>query len=983
MALFGRSRMRIPAFAIFLVFLFAANGSATTYDLASAPTWDLNIIGGSAGNALGNGGLELADIDDDGTMDLLISGYYVDFNSNTDVGALYIINNIGSRTGTIDLNASKVPTDFNLAIFGSAGSDYFGFYGAGIGDVDRDGKQNDIAVGAPFYDHTSRADAGIIYVFKDINSESGIINLAIPSGRAKVDLNIIGANASAYLGWAMNAFGDANSDGYSDDLVIGGQGATYNANTGAGCVYLINGVGSKLGSIDIASTSAVNFKICGSQTNYAVGYGDNFLIDFDLDGYADDWVTEGWQDTSTGDGVHVIKSAGLETGTITEASTVIDLNILGPNTRSSMCERYCLFGDADNDGNADDFFVPTRNGDPSSRTDAGQVFLFEDIRNDPGVINLSAVSGKARVDLNIFGSVGSDFLGYSGVSLGDLDADGYKETLAVGAYGHDPLGRSAAGMIYLIGDIHTKSGIIDLNSPGTNVDHNFIGALASDNLGQGHVLFGDADNGGYANDLFITAPGSDPAGRSGAGTIWLYSDLGTGNTTPDVNVWKIDSYPDAQPLPTFSSYRDGNLTIDFNVTDDRNYAVLDVNYSSTATQGSGTAVVNDLNLSTLSTSGPRNCDDNMFTDVTRCAVDVNIAGMSDGNYYILAALTDGTNTSFEASDASFMVDNTAPALTISSPATGTSTTSTSVTVTYSATDAGSGVVLYEVSTDGSTYTSNTTALTYAFSLSAGSHTLYVRATDGAGNGDVESISVTVTEEESTNSTAATGSLITQQNQLAIPIPTPTFERTATFGITPAGEPLTLRFTKNYIHPVVSVTFFANELPSSVAMIVSTEKKFEPLDDAHACEYFDLGSPKKLSFSFDAEIRFHVEKECVERAGGNEKDVRLYHFEKEWSALETTLELETEEEYYFSARTNTFSPFAIGVDVPAKQTMVETPVVNEIIPEKPAAAEEIVAPITVPREKTFPLDGVGLAVFLVLLFFIFRNYTEKKHRHHSK
>ena len=130
------------------------------------------------------------------------------------------------------------------------------------------------------------------------------------------------------------------------------------------------------------------------------------------------------------------------------------------------------------------------------------------------------------------------------------------------------------------------------------------------------------------------------------------------NSAPDVNVAKIDSYADSTGLPVFGYTRDGNLTIDFNVSDPNDDRLtIDINYSTANTQGSGTALYTDLNLTTFA---PTNCDDLNFADSTECSVDLNISAITDNNYFILIRIEDASLNDFNASDNSFKIDNNAP-----------------------------------------------------------------------------------------------------------------------------------------------------------------------------------------------------------------------------------------------------------------------------------------------------------------------------------
>lgn len=120
-------------------------------------------------------------------------------------------------------------------------------------------------------------------------------------------------------------------------------------------------------------------------------------------------------------------------------------------------------------------------------------------------------------------------------------------------------------------------------------------------------------------------------------------------TTGDLNISTIEGY-DVNSTPFFSYDADGNLTIDFNVSNsDNNRLRLDFNYSSSSVQGTGTRIFEDLNL-TSSICPSQNWD----TNVSQCHIDWNIHSslVSDGNYYLLFDLNRsaiGNDNFFKAS----------------------------------------------------------------------------------------------------------------------------------------------------------------------------------------------------------------------------------------------------------------------------------------------------------------------------------------------
>ena len=161
-----------------------------------------------------------------------------------------------------------------------------------------------------------------------------------------------------------------------------------------------------------------------------------------------------------------------------------------------------------------------------------------------------------------------------------------------------------------------------------------------------------------------------------------------------INIVNIDGFADDSPLPAFSYVRDGNLTIDLNVSSiDSNSILLDLNFSTGNIQGAGTVIIDDLNLSTLTTTGAYNCTDTNFNDSTQCSIDFNInsALVADGNYFIIASIinSDGL-VGFNASDNNFMVDNTIPTITVYEPIDGNLTVTTR-TINFDVNDNTAGI----------------------------------------------------------------------------------------------------------------------------------------------------------------------------------------------------------------------------------------------------------------------------------------------------
>ena len=131
--------------------------------------------------------------------------------------------------------------------------------------------------------------------------------------------------------------------------------------------------------------------------------------------------------------------------------------------------------------------------------------------------------------------------------------------------------------------------------------------------------------------------------------------------TIDLNLWKIDDYPVSGQFPTFRNSDDGNLTIDFNVFNSGNLTMTaDINYHTSNSQGVGTVLVNDLNLSSLVCTNAQEWS----VDDANCSWDFNISSVSDGNYFVLLEITDGTNSIFKSTTKSFEIESQSATVTI-------------------------------------------------------------------------------------------------------------------------------------------------------------------------------------------------------------------------------------------------------------------------------------------------------------------------------
>jgi len=137
-------------------------------------------------------------------------------------------------------------------------------------------------------------------------------------------------------------------------------------------------------------------------------------------------------------------------------------------------------------------------------------------------------------------------------------------------------------------------------------------------------------------------------------------------------------------------------------------------------------------------------DSGTWTSVAASTVSYTFNGLSDGSHIAKVRALDGAGNTAETSIA-FIVDVTAPIVTLISPSIGALVNTTSPKVTWSGGDSISGISGYQVAMDGGAWTFVPAfTVSYIFNgLSDGSHIAKVRALDGAGNTADSSITFVV------------------------------------------------------------------------------------------------------------------------------------------------------------------------------------------------------------------------------------------------
>jgi hypothetical protein len=213
--------------------------------LAGGATADVIELSSVAPVSFGQFGLSVSgipDINGDGYGDVIV-GAPNETVGVAEAGRIYVFS---GRTG----NLIRVTTAPNAEFGGQ-----FGFYVAGIGDINNDGR-GDYIVGAPFENGVGVNDSGRVYVYSGINGAL-IRTHTMP-----------GANTFGNFGYSVAAIPDLNNDG-RPDYIVGAPGGATN-----GQVFIYSGASGALIRTTNAPASAAGGDFGHSVAGMPDGNGD-------------------------------------------------------------------------------------------------------------------------------------------------------------------------------------------------------------------------------------------------------------------------------------------------------------------------------------------------------------------------------------------------------------------------------------------------------------------------------------------------------------------------------------------------------------------------------------------------------------------------------------------------------------------------------------------------------------------------------------
>ncbi|MDZ4256957.1 MAG: hypothetical protein U1C71_05070, partial [archaeon] len=510
---------------------------------------------------------DVYDVDADGILDdLVLSLPFGDTQSRTDNGALYLINNVTSRSGINPLSSSS---SYTVAYHGATASDKIGGdLNGGLGyqivNMDGNASANDVVLVAPFADLLQGFffilnDNGGVYIIPDFNTRTGDVDLSsvfFPLFNGKLDNDNVGySNDSNLTAQIVNTDGNANANDLLITCIL-----CDNSRTDNGSIHLFKDAHLRTAATDLTTsdvywTPMVNL----DQFGYTAGGGLGAQV-VNLDGNvaANDMI---------------VTCARCNTASILENGTVYifrDINTLSGAKALSVSSNYYLrfygatnydrIGDigksgqsvqlVNTDGNAlaNDLVFGSR-AVTTSPGITGAVYFVRDLLSFSGSLTLATSSNyTARWSPP---SVDDNF-GYTnnsgpGIQIVNLDNGIATNDLIVTAVRADINSKTNAGGVWVMKDINTLSGQIILDTDA-NYSVRFNGGKTEDYLGytiqggQGTWMV-NLDNNAYSNDLVLAAASADTTLQD-AGSVYIIQDVDfkSGNIDLDTNTNYLKRY---------------------------------------------------------------------------------------------------------------------------------------------------------------------------------------------------------------------------------------------------------------------------------------------------------------------------------------------------------------------------------------------------------------------------------------------------------
>lgn len=445
----------------------------------------------------------MGDVNGDGLSELLLAQYQHDdpSASGTNHGTLRMIDatSIPAAPGPAEIlsisladwssppgNSSGDQSGWNVALYDMDGDDQLDVLVSSLND-EVEGQPN---------------NTGTIAVYKGVTG-------AVPESEALMVFH--GEVAGDVFGLTFAPLGDANGDGAPDLFVFAHRNDELGPEVGR--PYLVSG----------ADGTRVPLDFPGEASGSQIGTGVALVDDLDGDGYPEALVGAPDLDLEGKGGIQwgsVLVYKGSADGFSKEPDLIYQ-SFTGHSGGDRLGYDVGGAGDFDGDGHADLAILARYDDQPNSKTPYSHDGTCGGSRSNPGSVMIFRGSSGAlpdsEPDFIWYGLQNGQSLRYLAAGL-DVNGDGYQDFVAGGPDWDRPGKNTVGGFSVVLGRPKDSSGKPNLICANAL---DYLGLVASDNLGHGITGVGDLNQDG-CDDFAVGARAEDiPSGAQGSVRIFF------------------------------------------------------------------------------------------------------------------------------------------------------------------------------------------------------------------------------------------------------------------------------------------------------------------------------------------------------------------------------------------------------------------------------------------------------------------------------
>jgi hypothetical protein len=401
---------------------------ASPIDLSQA---DAQFLGLPTDGMTGRQNYTAGDVNNDGFDDFLISGWTAD-SGLPQQGKAYLF--LGRSE--IDWGMAYPVGDANASFLGENAQDFAGYYVSTAGDVNND-DYDDFLITSTHYDISNTetiSGTGKVYLILGRETPDWGLDYSL----ANADASFIGEEEEDRIGRSATGVGDVNGDGYDDFLIASISNDEGGNDAGQSYLFLGRAAGGAPDYDPDRPWWGTGYSVAGADASFigeAEGDESGRRVagagDVNGDGYDDFLIGASKHDYVAPDVGKTYLILGKPSANWGMDFPLAQANagFIGESAHDQAGRRVSGAGDVNGDG-FHDFLIGAPHSNRAGER-AGSAYLMY---GRPNAAAWSSNFSLRRADIVYVGEAELDVAGYDVAAAGDVDGNGFDDTL-IGAYG--------------------------------------------------------------------------------------------------------------------------------------------------------------------------------------------------------------------------------------------------------------------------------------------------------------------------------------------------------------------------------------------------------------------------------------------------------------------------------------------------------------------------------------------------------------------